>query len=80
MATGASLGARERLTRVQALAAFTVGGAHVTFAERTRGRLAPGHAADLTVLDHDPLTAPAEALAGQTARLTMVGGEVVHHA
>jgi predicted amidohydrolase YtcJ len=80
MATGASLGARERLTRVQALAAFTVGGAHVTFAERTRGRLAPGHAADLTVLDHDPLTAPAEALAGQTARLTMVGGEVVHRA
>jgi predicted amidohydrolase YtcJ len=80
MATGAPLGARERLTRAQALAAFTVGGAQLTFAEKTRGRLAHGYAADLAVLEHDPLTAPAEALAGQTARLTMVGGQIVHRA
>jgi predicted amidohydrolase YtcJ len=78
MASGAVLGARERLTRSQALAALTVGGAWITLAERERGRLAPGYAADLAVLEHDPLTAPLEALAGQTARLTMVGGEVVH--
>jgi hypothetical protein len=32
------------------------------------------------VLEHDPLSAPADVLAGQTARLTMVGGEVVHGA
>ena len=80
MASGASLGTRERLTRAQALAALTVGGAYVTFAETERGRLAPGYTADLVVLEHDPLTARAEALAGQTARLTMVGGEVVHRA
>jgi hypothetical protein len=78
MTTGAVLGARERLTRAQALAALTTGGAHVTFRERDRGRLAPGYAADLAVLEHDPLRAPLAALAGQTARLTMVGGEVVH--
>ena len=52
----------------------------MTFAERERGRLAPGWAADLAVLEHDPLTAPLEDLVGQTARLTMVGGEIVHHA
>ena len=80
MATGALLGGRERLTRAQALAALTVGGAYVTFAELDRGRLSPGHAADLAVLAHDPLSAPVEALAGQTARLTMVAGEVVHGA
>jgi hypothetical protein len=80
MLSGAPLGARERLTRAQALAAFTVGGAWVTFAEKQRGRLMPGHAADLAVLAHDPLTAPPDALAGQTARLTMVAGEVVHRA
>jgi predicted amidohydrolase YtcJ len=57
-----------------------VGGAYVTLAERDRGRLAPGYAADLAVLEQDPLTAPPEALAGQTARLTMVAGEVVHRA
>ncbi|HEV8471448.1 MAG TPA: amidohydrolase [Methylomirabilota bacterium] len=76
-ASGRVLGADERLTRLQALAALTLGGAQVTRAESERGRLAPGYAADLTVLEHDPLTAPMEALTGQTARLTMVGGDVV---
>jgi len=78
MASGAVLGPAERLTRAQALAALTTGGAHVTFAERQRGRLMPGYAADLAVLALDPLRAPLEELAEQTARLTMVGGEVVH--
>jgi predicted amidohydrolase YtcJ len=78
MRTGQVVGERERLTRAQALAALTTGGAWITFAERQRGRLAPGWAADLAVLEHDPLTAPLEELVGQTARLTLVGGEVVH--
>jgi hypothetical protein len=80
MTSGALLGRRERLTRAQALAALTVGGAQVTFAERDRGRLVPGYAADLAVLEHDPLSAPPDVVAGQTARLTMVAGEVVHRA
>jgi predicted amidohydrolase YtcJ len=80
MRTGAVVGERERLTRGQALAALTQGGACVTFAERDRGRLAPGWAADLAVLEHDPLTAPLERLVGQSARLTMVGGEIVYGA
>ena len=77
MRTGVVVGERERLTRSQALTALTRGGAFVTFAEAQRGRLAPGWAADLAVLEHDPLTAPLEALVGQTARLTLVGGRVV---
>ena len=78
MATGEILGAGQRLSRAQALRALTVGGAWVTFAERERGILAPGFAADLAVLDLDPLTAPLDELAETTARLTMVGGEVVY--
>ena len=78
MRTGQVVGERERLTRGQALAALTGGGAFVTFNERERGRLAPGWMADLAVLEHDPLTAPLENLVGQTARLTMVGGEIIH--
>ena len=80
MRTGVVVGERERLTRLQALAALTGGGAWVTLAERERGRLAPGWAADLAVLEHDPLSAPLDALVGQTARLTVVGGEIVHRA
>jgi predicted amidohydrolase YtcJ len=78
MRTGMVVGPGERLSRAQALAALTRGGAWVTFAERERGRLAPGWTADLAVLEHDPLTAPLETLVGQTARLTVVGGEIVH--
>jgi hypothetical protein len=78
MTTGEILGAGERLSRLQALRALTVGGAWVTFAERERGVLAPGRVADLAVLDCDPLRAPLETLADMTARMTMVGGEVVH--
>jgi predicted amidohydrolase YtcJ len=78
--TGVVVGPGQRLTRAQALAALTGGGAAITFAERERGRLAPGWAADLAVLEHDPLTAPLETLVGQTARLTMVGGAVIHRA
>jgi predicted amidohydrolase YtcJ len=78
MASGAVVGARERLTRAQALRALTTGGAWVTFAERDRGTLAPGRAADLAVLDRDPLSAPLDAVPDLDCLLTMVGGRVVH--
>jgi predicted amidohydrolase YtcJ len=78
MTTSQVLGAGERLSRMQALRALTLGGAFLTFAERERGVLAPGRAADLAVLDRDPLTVPHRELAETTARLTMVGGQVVH--
>ena len=80
MASGAVQGAAERLTRAQALTALTRGGARVTFAEGDRGTLAPGRAADLAVLDRDPLTAPLEELTAMECRLTMVGGRIVHGA
>jgi predicted amidohydrolase YtcJ len=47
MTTGEVLGFGQRLSRVQALRALTVGGAWLTFAERERGVLAPGRMADL---------------------------------
>jgi predicted amidohydrolase YtcJ len=78
MNTGEILGAGQRLSRQQALRALTVGGARVTFAERERGILAAGFAADLAVLDVDPLAAPLDEVAETTARLTMVGGQIVH--
>src|SRR5262249_14022099 len=74
MTTGEVLGAGERLSRTQALRALTVGGAWVTFAERERGMLASGRAADLAVLDRDPLTVPSQELGETGARLTVGGG------
>jgi len=78
MASRVVLGPRERLSRLQALRALTVGGAWLTCAETERGTLTPGSAADLAVLDRDPLGAPIEALVDFTTNLTMVGGEIIH--
>jgi predicted amidohydrolase YtcJ len=78
MTTGEVLGPGERLTRMEALRALTVGGAWVTFAERERGILAPGFSADLAVLEQDPLTHPLDDMASLACRFTMVGGRIVH--
>jgi predicted amidohydrolase YtcJ len=77
---GAVLGPSERLTRLQALRALTVGGAWFSFAGRDRGVLAPGRLADLAVLDRDPLTAPLELLHELRCAMTMVGGRTIHSA
>ena len=78
MTSGQIVGPRERLTRLGALRALTIGGAWVTFAERERGMLAPGRQADLAVLEADPLTMPLADVESLGCRLTMVGGRVVH--
>jgi predicted amidohydrolase YtcJ len=78
MTSGMVLGPGERLGRLEALRALTVGGAWITRTEREAGTLAPGRRADLAVLDGDPLTLPLEALPDMTVRLTMVGGRVAH--
>jgi predicted amidohydrolase YtcJ len=78
MRSGTVLGPAERLTRLQALRALTVGGAWLAFAENERGVLAPGRLADLAVLDRDPLTMPLDAIESLDCRLSMVGGVIIH--
>ncbi len=80
MTSGRVLGPSERLSRLQALRAFTGGGAWLGFAEAERGMLAPGRLADLAVLDRDPLTAPLDSLHEISCTMTMVGGRVIHPA
>jgi predicted amidohydrolase YtcJ len=68
---------QERITREQALAAFTTGAAWAAFAERKIGRLAPGLQADFVIVDRDPLlTSPAE-LREIKVLETWVGGQRV---
>lgn len=70
----------EQLRFAEALALHTTGAAYAAFAETFRGRLVPGMAADLVVLDKDPgQVAPAE-LKDLAVHLTMVGGRVAYEA
>lgn len=68
----------ERLTLREALTAYTHGSAYAAHADHRRGRLEPGLDADLIVLDRDLLREGASAIIGTTARLTVLGGRIVH--
>jgi predicted amidohydrolase YtcJ len=68
----------ERITREEALRAFTVGAAHAAFAERRRGMIREGLDADLTAFGADVAAVPAEALPTLSVTHTIVAGRVVH--
>jgi predicted amidohydrolase YtcJ len=69
----------QALTVEQALQATTVNPAWLAGDERRRGRLIPGHYADLVVLDRDPVGVPPEELPDVTVVATMLGGTWVHN-
>jgi len=66
----------EALTAAEAIHAYTEGAAYAAGEERTKGRLAPGYAADFVGLSGDPLRAEAERISELRVCLTAVGGVV----
>ena len=68
---------QERLTREEAWAAFTSGGAYAGFAEKLFGRLAPGQYADFLVVDRDPELASPTELRATKVQETWIGGQKV---
>jgi predicted amidohydrolase YtcJ len=74
---GDAIGKEEALTARQAFAAYTSCGAHAMMQEDWRGRLAPGMAADLIVLDRDPFQIDVNELAQTRTLATMLRGEFV---
>ena len=76
--TGQVLGPDQCLTRLEALRAFTVGGARFSFDESRRGSLEPGKLADLAVLTNDLLGMAEGVIPELGSKLTMVGGNIVH--
>jgi predicted amidohydrolase YtcJ len=71
--------AEQAITVEQALQATTVTPAWLARDERRRGKLVPGHYADLVVLDRDPLACPPEELPEVRVVATMLGGRWVHN-
>ena len=68
---------QERVTREDALAAYTTGAAYAGFAETRFGRLAPGLRADFILVDRDPLMASSSELRATRVLETWVGGQKV---
>jgi hypothetical protein len=70
----------QRMTRVEALKAFTVWGAYAAFEEGDKGTLAPGKLADIVVLSDDIMQVAPETILQTTVHMTIVGGEIVYAA
>jgi predicted amidohydrolase YtcJ len=69
----------QAVTVEQALQATTVTPAWLARDEHRRGKLIPGHYADLVVLDRDPLASEPEELRELKVVATMLGGRWVHN-
>ena len=66
-----------RLTTYEALSLFTVNAARIGFQEKEKGTLEPGKAADLVVLNRNPLTLEPDRLDHVRVEMTIAGG-VIH--
>lgn len=73
-ASGAVIGAEQRVTAEQALRAMTLDAAWQIHRERELGSLSPGKLADFVVLDRNPLTIPAAELKQIQVLQTYIGG------
>jgi predicted amidohydrolase YtcJ len=69
---------KERVSREQALAGFTTGGAYAAFAENKVGSLTPGHRADFILINTDPLLASPSEIRATIVEETWVGGRPVY--
>ena len=67
---------QERLTREEALAAYTMNGAYAGFAEGHFGRLVRGERADFLLVDQDPLLATPSDLRATKVRQVWINGRL----
>lgn len=67
-----------KLTRGEALAAYTQGSAYAEFAEKHKGLLLPGYDADLIHVDRDLYTIPAPEILKTQVLETVVNGKIVY--
>ncbi len=75
--SGHVIGADQALSLDEALSAYTENGAYAGFAENSRGRLAPGMAADIAIVDRDIIERPNEELLETQVDGTLMDGAVV---
>jgi predicted amidohydrolase YtcJ len=68
----------EKMTREEALAAFTSEAAYAAFDEHVAGTLAPGKRADMTVLGADIMRAPKQDIPRAEVVMTIIGGRVMY--
>jgi len=67
----------QKMTREEALRAYTINGAYAAFEEGIKGSLTPGKLADITVLSKDIMTCPEKEIRTAEVLYTIIGGKVL---
>ena len=75
--SGAVFGEEEKISRFEALRAYTAKGAFLTREEDIKGQLLPGMLADFIILEQNPLTVPDPALLNMQTNAVFLGGRQV---
>jgi predicted amidohydrolase YtcJ len=78
LADGSTFYPDQRMSRAEALRSYTRNGAFAAFQEGSKGSLAVGKLADITVLSKDILTVPDEEIRSARVDYTIVGGKVLY--
>jgi predicted amidohydrolase YtcJ len=66
----------QSITPFDAISLYTREAAYASFTEETRGTITAGKAADLVLLENNPLTVTPESIRDIAVRMTMIGGQV----
>jgi hypothetical protein len=72
--------AGQKMTREEALRAFTIWGAYAEFAEKEKGSIEKGKLADLVILSKDIMTIPPMEILSTNVVAAIVGGKVAYSA
>ncbi len=78
LANGRAFYPDQRMSRMEALRAYTIQNAFAAFEEDIKGSLTVGKLADITVLSKDITTVPDEEIKTAKVVYTIVGGSVVY--
>ncbi|WP_373400673.1 amidohydrolase [Algoriphagus halophilus] len=70
--------ANQKLSREEALKAYTLSGAYAEFEEGFKGSIEVGKAADFTVFDQNIMEIPEEEILTAKVMMTVVGGKIVY--
>lgn len=70
----------QRLSRDEALRAFTLGAAYASREESLKGSLKPGKLADFVIIDRDYFNCPERDIAVAKVLITVIDGEIVYEA
>ncbi|MGD8793812.1 MAG: amidohydrolase, partial [Anaerolineae bacterium] len=78
LADGTVFWPEQRMSRAEALRAYTLDSARAAFQEEIVGSITPGKLADVVVLSKDIMTVPTKQILDARVVYTIVGGEVVY--